>query len=54
MAYVQMKSVVASVMREFEVEPVGDEKKGSPEVEFSLTLRMKGGFPVRVKRRVSG
>ncbi|KAJ0978845.1 hypothetical protein J5N97_014319 [Dioscorea zingiberensis] len=53
MAYVQMKSVVSSVLREFEVEPVVvDGRKGMPEYEFSLTLRMRGGFPVRIKRRV--
>ncbi|MQL91830.1 hypothetical protein Taro_024443 [Colocasia esculenta] len=49
MAYLQMKAVAASVLDRFVVEPV--RKAGPPACELSVTLKMKGGFPVRVKRR---
>jgi cytochrome P450 len=53
MAYVQMKSIVASVIEEFVVDVVGkDAGAGVPEHVLSVTLRMKGGLPVRVRRRV--
>lgn len=50
MAYIQMKSIVASVLERFEFQ-VLMEKGKSPEYILSLTLRMKGGLPVRVKER---
>ncbi|XP_072961794.1 cytochrome P450 94A2-like [Typha angustifolia] len=50
MAYLQMKTVAVAVMRRFEVEPAAEEKPGPP-YEVAVTLRMKGGFPVRIKRR---
>ncbi|XP_039141604.1 cytochrome P450-like [Dioscorea cayenensis subsp. rotundata] len=50
MAYVQMKTVVAAVMERFEIEVV-DEVKKKREVEFTMILRMKGGLPVRVRRK---
>jgi hypothetical protein len=48
MAYVDMKSIVASVLEEFEVDVVG--KDHEPEHVLSITLRMKGGLPVQVWR----
>uniref|UniRef100_A0A7N0VF83 Cytochrome P450 n=1 Tax=Kalanchoe fedtschenkoi TaxID=63787 RepID=A0A7N0VF83_KALFE len=48
MAYIQMKSVAAKVLEEFEVEVVGKERQ--PEYVLSLTLRMKGGLSVRVRQ----
>lgn len=57
MAYVQMKAVAAAVIRRFRVEVAALEHSGGgevsvPEYEMSVTLRMKGGFPVRLKRRM--
>uniref|UniRef100_A0A1W7HBS1 Cytochrome P450 n=1 Tax=Scoparia dulcis TaxID=107240 RepID=A0A1W7HBS1_SCODU len=51
MAYIQMKSIAASVLERFGFD-VLMEKGKCPEHLLSLTLRMKGGFPVRVKERV--
>ncbi|KAG9454852.1 hypothetical protein H6P81_007756 [Aristolochia fimbriata] len=51
MAYIQMKSIAACVVEMFEVEVLEKEKR--PEFILSLTLRMKGGLPVRVRRRSS-
>ncbi|TVU27080.1 hypothetical protein EJB05_29659, partial [Eragrostis curvula] len=53
MAYVQMKSIVASVLEEFVVDVVIGEDAGGggvPEHVLSVTLRMKGGLPVQVRR----
>ncbi|URE24510.1 Cytochrome P450 [Musa troglodytarum] len=57
MAYVQMKAVAAAVIRRFRVEVAALEHSGGgevsvPEHEMSITLRMKGGLPVRLKRRM--
>ncbi|XP_062182905.1 cytochrome P450 CYP94D108-like [Phragmites australis] len=52
MAYVQMKSIVASVLEEFVVDVKKDAGGGVPEHVLSVTLRMKGGLPVQVRRRV--
>ncbi|KNA20822.1 hypothetical protein SOVF_048570 [Spinacia oleracea] len=49
MAYVQMKSIVACVVEQFDVDVLGKEK--CPEYLLSLTLRTKNGLPVRVKPR---
>ncbi|XP_058750706.1 cytochrome P450 CYP94D108-like [Vicia villosa] len=49
MAYIQMKSIAASVMERFEV--VAVEKEKIPEHVLSLTLRMKNGLPVSVRMR---
>ncbi|KAK9269556.1 hypothetical protein L1049_001332 [Liquidambar formosana] len=49
MAYMQMKSIAASVIERFEVDVL--EKEKCPEHLLSLTLRMRGGLPVRVKER---
>ncbi|KAE9445977.1 hypothetical protein C3L33_22127, partial [Rhododendron williamsianum] len=46
MAYNQMKSIAASVMERFEFDVQGD-KETCPEHLLSLTLRMKGGLPVK-------
>ncbi|XP_051138642.1 cytochrome P450 CYP94D108-like [Andrographis paniculata] len=50
MAYIQMKSIAASVLERFAVE-VMLEKGQSPQYLLSLTLRIKGGLPVRVRER---
>ncbi|XP_008813428.1 cytochrome P450 94A1-like [Phoenix dactylifera] len=55
MAYMQMKAVAAAVLRRFEVEVLvgsGGGEVAPPPYEMSLTLRMKGAFTVRVRRRV--
>ncbi|XP_020114408.1 cytochrome P450 94B3-like [Ananas comosus] len=49
MAYIQMKSIVASVLERYQFQVVG--KDGSPESILSFTLRMKGGLPVRFQKR---
>ncbi|CAD6234853.1 unnamed protein product [Miscanthus lutarioriparius] len=54
MAYVQMKAVVAAVVRRFSVEPVrAASMEAPPPYEMAVTLRMKGGLPVRIRRRES-
>ncbi|XP_040244487.2 cytochrome P450 CYP94D108-like [Aegilops tauschii subsp. strangulata] len=53
MAYVQMKSIVASVLEEFVVDVMADKAGGGvPEHALSITLRMKGGLPVQIRRRL--
>ncbi|KAF8403713.1 hypothetical protein HHK36_011817 [Tetracentron sinense] len=49
MAYIQMKSIAASVVERFEMDVV--DKDTCPGHVMSLTLRMKGGLRVRVKER---
>ncbi|XP_031281277.1 cytochrome P450 94A1-like [Pistacia vera] len=49
MAYIQMKSIAASVIERFVIEVQGKDK--CPERVLSLTLRMKNGLPVRAKER---
>ncbi|KAG9454828.1 hypothetical protein H6P81_007732 [Aristolochia fimbriata] len=49
MAYLQMKSIAACIIERFEVEVLEKEKR--PEFQLSMTLRMKGGLPIRVRRR---
>ncbi|XP_021863917.1 cytochrome P450 CYP94D108-like [Spinacia oleracea] len=49
MAYLQMKSIVACVVEQFDVDVVGKEK--CPEYLLSVTLRMKNGLFARVKGR---
>ncbi|XP_076884879.1 cytochrome P450 CYP94D108-like [Bidens hawaiensis] len=51
MAYTQMKLVAASVMEVFEVVVVAGEEKIPPEHVLSLTMRMKDGLKVRVRKR---
>ncbi|KAK7290746.1 hypothetical protein RIF29_05390 [Crotalaria pallida] len=51
MAYIQMKSIAACVMERFEIEAV--DKDTCPEHLLSLTLRMKGGLPVKVRARTT-
>ncbi|XP_058746363.1 cytochrome P450 94A2-like [Vicia villosa] len=50
MAFLQMKRVVAGVMKEFKVVPAM-EKGVVPEYTAHLTALMKGGFPVRIEKR---
>ncbi|TYI62259.1 hypothetical protein E1A91_D10G232300v1 [Gossypium mustelinum] len=49
MAYIQMKSIVAAMLERFVVEVQGNDK--CPQHLLSLTLRMKGGLPIRVRER---
>ena len=50
MAYVEMKSIVASVLEEFVVDVRKEVGGGDvPEHVLSVTLRMKGGLPVQVR-----
>ncbi|CAM0883192.1 unnamed protein product [Alopecurus aequalis] len=49
MAYIQMKSIVACVLERFSFQFVGGE--GQPGLVFSVTLRMEGSLPMRVKKR---
>ncbi|WOL00504.1 hypothetical protein Cni_G09217 [Canna indica] len=51
MAYIQMKSIIACVVERFEISVVKEEK--TPEHVLSLTLRMKGGLPIKIKEKVS-
>ncbi|KAL6853890.1 hypothetical protein ACP4OV_019919 [Aristida adscensionis] len=52
MAYVQMKAVAAAVVRRFAVETVAPASMAAPpRYEMAVTLRMKGGLPVRIRRR---
>lgn len=51
MAFLQMKRVVASVMRRFRIMPALE--CGRKPVYFAdLTSKMKGGFPVRIEERI--
>ncbi|KAH6818672.1 cytochrome P450 [Perilla frutescens var. frutescens] len=50
LANIQMKSIAASVLERFAMEVLLD-KGICPQHLFSLTLRIKGGLPVRVKER---
>ncbi|XP_051185925.1 cytochrome P450 CYP94D108-like [Lolium perenne] len=53
MAYVQMKSIVASMLEEFAVDVVQKNPAGGvPEHVLSVTLKMKGGLPVQIRRRM--
>lgn len=55
MAYIQMKAIAAAVMYEFEVLPVDGgasaEKMVNPPYILTMLLKMKGGLPVRLKKR---
>ncbi|EEC68823.1 hypothetical protein OsI_37392 [Oryza sativa Indica Group] len=52
MAYVQMKSIVANVIEELVVDVVKEVAGGGvPEHVFSISLRMKGGLPVKIRRK---
>ncbi|KAI5663998.1 hypothetical protein M9H77_23321 [Catharanthus roseus] len=50
MAYIQMKSIAASVIERFRFQMLLEEGK-CPQPLLSLTLRMKGGLSVRVEQR---
>ncbi|KAG5054988.1 hypothetical protein GLYMA_03G122300v4 [Glycine max] len=49
MAYIQMKSIAASLLERFEIEAL--DKDTCPEHVLSLTMRIKGGLPVSVRVR---
>ncbi|XVE79029.1 hypothetical protein DITRI_Ditri14bG0025100 [Diplodiscus trichospermus] len=55
MAYVQMKTIVVALMRDFEIIAVdggaSEEKMRNPPYTLSLLLKMRGGFLVRLKKR---
>ena len=55
MAFVQMKSIAAGVMSEFEILPVDGGgcagKMMHPPYTQTIILKMRGGFPVRVTKR---
>lgn len=51
MAFLQMKAVVAGVMRRFKVVPAIEEGV-EPVFMATLTAKMKGGFPVKIEERV--
>ena len=50
MAFLQMKRVVAGVLRRFQVVPVVEDG-GEPVFTADLTAKMKGGFPVMIVER---
>ncbi|KAD3338348.1 hypothetical protein R6Q59_027005 [Mikania micrantha] len=50
MSFLQMKRVVAGVLRQFTVVPAVDDGT-EPVFIAALTSRMKGGFPVKIKNR---
>lgn len=50
MAFLQMKRVVAGVLRRFQVVPVMEDG-GEPVYTADLAAKMKGGFPVRIVER---
>ncbi|CAL1403648.1 unnamed protein product [Linum trigynum] len=57
MAFVQMKAIAAAVMAEFEVVATdgganSPERMMDPPYSLSLLLKMRGGLPVTVKRRM--
>lgn len=52
MAFIQMKSIVASVIERFEIDVLN--KDTCPEYVMALTLRMKGGLPIRVRKISEG
>jgi len=55
MAYVQMKAAAAAVVRRFAVEPVRPARmEAPPPYEMTVTLRVKGGLPVRIRKRREG
>jgi len=49
MAYIQMKTIAACVVEEFDFDVL--ERQTRPESLLSITLRIKGGLHVRVKTR---
>ncbi|KAF5473168.1 hypothetical protein F2P56_009795 [Juglans regia] len=49
LAYIQMKSIAASMIERFEIDVVNKNKGLEP--LMSLTLRIKGGLPVKVRKR---
>ncbi|KAK4856553.1 hypothetical protein QYF36_018631 [Acer negundo] len=55
MAYVQMKSIAAVLMHQFDIIALDGganaEKMMNPPYSLSLLLKMRGGFPVQIKRR---
>ncbi|KAL3517661.1 hypothetical protein ACH5RR_020250 [Cinchona calisaya] len=53
MALLQMKKVVAGVLRRFRVVPALEEGEKPVFVSY-LTSKMKGGFPVRIEERMEG
>ncbi|XP_051116841.1 cytochrome P450 94A2-like [Andrographis paniculata] len=52
MAFIQMKRIVAAVLRRFRVVPAAE--GAEPVLVAALTIKMKDGFPVRIKARNEG
>ncbi|KAJ3670638.1 hypothetical protein LUZ60_008064 [Juncus effusus] len=50
MAYIQMKSIVACMFERFKIRVL--KKERTPDHILSLTLKMKGGLPVQLSKRV--
>lgn len=51
MAFLQMKRIVAGVLRRFKVVPAPAEEGVEPVYMAHLTSLMKGGFPVGIHKR---
>ena len=51
MAFLQMKRVVAGVLRRFKVVPAFEKEGVEPEFVSYLTSKMNGGFPVKIVER---
>ncbi|KAB2075456.1 hypothetical protein ES319_A07G222200v1 [Gossypium barbadense] len=50
MAFLQMKRVVAGILRRFKVVPATEDDGFQPVFLAYLTAKMKGGFPIKVER----
>ncbi|KAL0910440.1 hypothetical protein M5K25_021424 [Dendrobium thyrsiflorum] len=52
MAIMEMKTVIVTILREFNVEPVGSDRLSlKPKFAAGLTASLAGGLPVRVSKR---
>uniref|UniRef100_A0A804J9K9 Cytochrome P450 family protein n=1 Tax=Musa acuminata subsp. malaccensis TaxID=214687 RepID=A0A804J9K9_MUSAM len=51
MALLDMKTVIAAVVRRFDIDVVGDNSSRTPKFAPGLTASLEGGLPVRVRRR---
>lgn len=49
MAYIQMKSIAAIILERFHIEAV--ESNNAPKYLLAMTMKMKGGFPVKLTAR---
>ncbi|RWW67653.1 hypothetical protein BHE74_00024869 [Ensete ventricosum] len=51
MALMEMKTVIAAVVRRFDIDVVADDSSRTPKFAPGLTASLEGGLPVRVRRR---